>query len=300
MAKLDDLMRSRGGNAAESLGVGVARNPAPAPGDGAGLAVPARLQGVTRARNVAEIALDKVERDPGQPREEFDPEALARLAESIRTRGQLQPIRVRWDEGRGVYVVIAGERRWRAAAMAGLAAVSAVIVEGDVPPAELLAVQLVENCLREDLRPVEQARAFRTLMDRNGWSIRRLADELALDHSAVGKALKLLELPAPVREQVDQGALAATTAYEIAKVDDPVARDDLARRAVAEGLTVADVKAARGKGEPLRTRKLEHKDRNGFKVTVTVPDGYDDDDAVAFVQRALKEWRKSRPGSHPA
>lgn len=116
---------------------------------------------MTKSKNAVEIPVEKLHRDPNQPREEFGDDALNRLAESMRTRGQLQPIRVRWDEGRGAYVIIAGERRWRAARMAGMATISAVVVEGDLPAAELLALQLVENCLREDLSDIEQAKAFR-------------------------------------------------------------------------------------------------------------------------------------------
>ena len=125
---------------------------------------------MAKSKDAVEIPLDKIVPDPDQPREEFDPEALERLAESLKTRGQLQPIRVRWDEAQGKYVIICGERRWRAARMAGLATMSCVVSEGPIDAGELLALQLIENCLREDLRPIEQARAFKSLMDRNGWS----------------------------------------------------------------------------------------------------------------------------------
>jgi ParB family chromosome partitioning protein len=157
--------------------------------------------------------VDRIAADPDQPREEFDPEALQRLADSLRAKGQLQPIRVRWDEGRGAYIIICGERRWRAATMAGLETLHCVIVEGTVEPVELLAIQLVENALREDLRPVEQARAYRTLMDQKGWSTRQLAAELAVTQPQVVRTLALLDLPAVVQEAVEQGTLAPGTAY---------------------------------------------------------------------------------------
>ncbi len=113
-----------------------------------------KKQGVARSQNTAEIRVDRIVRDANQPREEFDPEGLASLAESLKTRGQLQPIRVRWDEGRGVYVIVCGERRWRAAALAGLETLTCVIHEGEI---DVLAIQLIENALREDLKPIEQA-----------------------------------------------------------------------------------------------------------------------------------------------
>src|SRR5215831_4865951 len=120
MSKVEDLLRTSRGIASESMGrpqattvMNRASAPAIAP-------IPDRLRGIARTPNAAEIPLDKIDRDPDQPREEFEPEALARLADSIRTRGQLQPIRVRWDEERSSYIIVRGERRWRAARMAGL------------------------------------------------------------------------------------------------------------------------------------------------------------------------------------
>jgi ParB family transcriptional regulator, chromosome partitioning protein len=249
MGKLDELRRTGAATAAESMGAGVpsilgVSAPGPAP-------VPARLQGIAKAKDVALIPLAKIGPDPDQPREEFDPEALQRLADSLRERGQLQPIRVRWDEGRGQYVIVCGERRWRAAEMAGLPTMSCIIMEGAIEPSELLALQLIENCVREDLKPIEQAKAFRTLMDRNGWSTRDLAAKLAIVQPQIVRTLALLDLPDTIQEKVEQGALAPATAYEISKVEDPAAQAELAARVVAEGLsrqeTVAEVRRAAGR-----------------------------------------------------
>lgn len=203
--------------------------------------LPPHLRGVTRSKDVSQIELDRIVRDPDQPREEFDPEALGRLALSLKARGQLQPIRVRWSEGQGAYVIVCGERRWRAAKMAGLASLSCVIVDGPLSQDELLAVQLVENAVREDLRPIEQAHAYRRLMDAKGWSARLLASELAIHHAQVVRALALLELPEPVQEQVEQGALAPATAYEIGKLPEPAMQAEVARAAVSEGLKRSEV-----------------------------------------------------------
>ncbi len=297
MGKLDDLAQQTAGNVDDSIGVGRATRPAGPPV----ASTPARWQGVTKSKNSAEIPTERIDRDPNQPREEFDEEALGRLAASLKSRGQLQPIRVRWDEGRGVYLVVCGERRWRAAKMAGLASVSAVVMDRPISPDELLALQMIENCVREDLRPVEQARAYKTLIERNGWTVRQAAEELAVNHSAVVRSLALLDLPETAQADVERGTLLPSAAYEIAKVDDRAEREDLARRAVDEKLTYAEVKAAREqKATKPRPRKLEHKDRNGCTVVVTVPDGLDDEDAFAAYQRALKEWRKAKPRSDAA
>jgi ParB family chromosome partitioning protein len=253
MAKLDQLMKAGGANIAESMGAG--GGPAARPGPSS--MAPARWQGVAKSKNAVEIPLDKITADPGQPREEFEEDALERLAESLKKRGQLQPIRVRWDEGAQKYAIICGERRFRAATRAGLATLSCVVADEPVDAGELLSLQLIENCLREDLKPIEQARAFRALMDRNGWSGHQAAKELGVPQSAVVRALALLELPESVREEVEQGGLSPATAYEVSKLADPAEQEELAGKAVAEKLTRAAVidEVIRRKGKAPRARK---------------------------------------------
>jgi ParB family chromosome partitioning protein len=280
MGKLDELMKSAGGNAAESMG----RTPAMprASGSAAAPAQPARLQGLVRSRDAAEIPLEKIGPDPDQPREEFDEGSLGRLAESMRTRGQLQSIRVRWSEAQGRYVIICGERRWRAAALAGLATMSCVIEERPLDAGELLALQLVENALREDLKPLEQARAYRALMDRNGWSTHKLAEELAIDQSSVSRALALLRLPDAVQGLVEQERLSPATAYEVSKLDDAEAQAEVAARVVTEGLSRAEtaeaVRTAVGRGSGrVRTRGgagTKGRTRKVTSRTFRASDGY--------------------------
>ena len=251
MGKLDDMMRGAGANVGESMGegrvVGTVHGATPSPFSG----VPARLQGVIKAKDAAEIPTDMIQPDPDQPREEFDDDALHRLADSLRTRGQLQPIRVRWEEGRGAYVILCGERRWRAAVKAGIKTMSCVIHGGALDENERLAIQVVENALREDLRPIEQAKAYRSLMSHHGWSVRQVARELAIDHTGVSRALSLLDLPTSVQDQVERGELAPSVAYQVGKLDhgesaaiaDQVVAGGLTREEAAE--LVAAVKARR-------------------------------------------------------
>jgi ParB family transcriptional regulator, chromosome partitioning protein len=267
----------------------VPRAPGPGPRP-----LPAHLQGVTRSKDVSQIEVDRIVRDPDQPREEFDQEALARLAESLKNRGQLQPIRVRWDEGKGAYMVVVGERRWRAAAMAGLASLSCVIVEGPMPPDEVLAVQMIENAVREDLKPIEQANAYRRLIDAKGWSARQLAGELSIHHAQVVRALALLDLPAEVQASVEKGDLSPATAYEVSKVEDPAVQAEVAAQVMAEKLSraetvevvrkVAEKKPARatvskGRGEAKAKVKLPSerslRTATGLKVTVAGRKGFD-------------------------
>ena len=141
------------------------------------------------------IRLDRIVTDPNQPRTEFDPESLARLATSLRERGQLQPIRVRWDDTASCYVVVVGERRLRAAQLAGLESLACVVVAGEPTAEDLLEDQLVENCLREDLKPIEQAKAYKSLMASRGLSTRQLAERLQIGAASVAKALALLDTP---------------------------------------------------------------------------------------------------------
>ncbi|HEU5116147.1 MAG TPA: ParB/RepB/Spo0J family partition protein, partial [Isosphaeraceae bacterium] len=232
MGKLDNLLKAGGANIAESMGAGVEKGASAQTSS-----MPARWQGVTKSKNAIEVPLDKIAPDPDQPREEFEPESLQRLAESLKTRGQLQPIRVRWDDAQDRYVLICGERRWRAARLAGLPSMSCVVSDGPIDSGELLALQLIENCLREDLKPIEQARAFRSLMDRNGWSGNQAAKALGIAQPTVVRALALLDLPDPIQDQVERGSLPPGTAYEIGKVQDPELQKSLAERVVSQGLS---------------------------------------------------------------
>ncbi|MBV8266921.1 MAG: ParB/RepB/Spo0J family partition protein [Planctomycetaceae bacterium] len=300
MGKLEELARLTAGNVNDSLGVGRTPRPDVLPGATA----PARWQGVTKSKNAVEIPVDKIERDPGQPREEFDEDALNRLAESLKARGQLQPIRVRWDEGRGVYLVMVGERRWRAARMAGLPTLSAVVVDGPIEPGELLAVQLIENCLREDLKPIEQAKAFKALMEQNGWSARQVARELAIDHTGVARALALLTLPEAVQDDVEAGRIAPRTAYELSKIEDPIEQADAARDAAAGLLKRDDAarrasKPARAKGKgankPRKVTTRVFRTAAGPRLTVEWRKGLDDDLVRAALADAMVQLDSARP-----
>jgi ParB family chromosome partitioning protein len=305
MAKLENLLKSGGSNIAESMGAGLDRSEKTVPTS----TMPARWQGVTKSKSAVEVPLDKIVPDPDQPREEFEPESLDRLADSLKTRGQLQPIRVRWDEAQEKYVLICGERRWRAARLAGLASMSCVVSEGPLDPGELLALQLIENCLREDLKPIEQAKAFKAIMDRNGWSGNQAAKSLGIAQPTIVRALALLELPTAVQSQVEQGTLAPATAYEIGKVEDPEIQQALADRVVEEGLSRSEtIEAVRSSGK--RTSAKPAKGRGagrgkkvptsltlraaGCKITVEHRKGVDDELLVTAFREALEQCEARR------
>jgi ParB family chromosome partitioning protein len=311
MAKLDELRRSAMGNIHESMGGKRAAGEGGIPREYAvngHVGMPAKLRGITRNAHAADIPVDKIQPDPRQPREEFDPESISRLAESLKTRGQLQPIRVRWDEEIERYVIICGERRWRAAMQAGLPTLSCTIMEGEVSPSELMALALIENLLREDLRPIEQAKGFRSLMDSNGWSGNQLAEALGIAQPTVVKALALLKLPATVQEQVEQGTIGPATAYEISRVEDPETQRDLADQVVKEKMSRADAVEAVKKATAKQSRggktkskaskpdrlpaEIKHRGPNGCRVVIataarhTLADVAADLEAIAARLRA--------------
>jgi ParB family chromosome partitioning protein len=300
--KLDALRKSAGENVRDSMGA--ERPPAEQGGAAASAGPPARWQGVTKAKDAALIPVEKIANDPDQPRKEFDPDALRRLADSLRTRGQLQPIRVRWDEDRGQYIVLVGERRWRAARLAGLPTLSCIVHEAPLGTDEKLMVQLVENALREDLKPVEQARAYRALMEANGWSGRQLAEELHIGQASVVRALSLLDLPGEVQEQVDAGDLAPSVAYEIGKLPDSNQQAEVARAVVAEGLNrsevgqvIQSIKARRPAPSPKPSPETIDV---GDGITVTIK--WRKPSAVGTVQalrRALNLLRQLERGEEP-
>lgn len=237
MAKLrEELAAKFGGAMQHALGVGqedTASAAAVTPGNAR-----SRFDNTRAARDVRLIPVGQIMRDPGQPREEFDEASLQRLAHSLDTRGQLQPIRVRWSEDEGKWMIIAGERRWRAAQQSRtVRELACVVVDRAMSPEEILQDQLVENCLRDDLQPIEQAKAFRRVMEAKAWSATRMAEELGISTPTVTRALALLRLPEDIQEAVDAGALPPRSAAEIATLDAPEERRELALEAMSQSLT---------------------------------------------------------------
>ncbi|MCA9040006.1 MAG: ParB/RepB/Spo0J family partition protein [Planctomycetaceae bacterium] len=173
------------------------------------------------------VEIDRVIPDPQQPRTEFDEHELKRLANSIREKGLLQPIRVRWDAEREKWIVIMGERRYRATKLAGLSQISCCFVDDELTSSELLEQQLIENLLREDLKPLEEAKAYSTLMEMNGWNGKQVAGALHVSPSKVSRALSLLDLPTEVRSKIEQGSLTPTSAYELTKLNNEEIQKEL-------------------------------------------------------------------------
>jgi ParB family chromosome partitioning protein len=186
------------------------------------------------------LRISEVEPRSDQPRKTFAPEALSQLADSIGQFGVLQPIIVRESAFlAGTYEIIAGERRWRAAKMAGLSEIPAVILDGDDLKAAQIAV--IENVQREDLNPVEEALAYDALIDRFGLSQDQVAKQVGKSRSAVTNVLRLLDLPDEVLELLKNGDLTAGHARAILGLKDEEQMIALAKRVIEKDLSVRDV-----------------------------------------------------------
>lgn len=196
----------------------------------------AAAHGVGPAEGLVELALVDIHPNPDQPRRRIDPAALAVLVESVRQHGLVQPVVVRPDaEG---YVLIAGERRWRAAREAGLERVPALVREAD--ERGRLELALVENLVREDLSPMEVARACAVLTEDFGQSHQQVADRLGRARPTVSNLLRLLELPDDVQGMVDRGELSEGHARAVLMADGARERRLLAQRIIAGGLSVRE------------------------------------------------------------
>jgi ParB family chromosome partitioning protein len=205
------------------------------------------------AAGLVEVPVDAIRPNPDQPRRSIDPEALGALAASVRASGLVQPVVVR-RAGEG-YELIAGERRWRAAREAGLASVPALVRDAD--ERERLELALVENVVREDLNPIEVARALAVLVEDFGQTQAALAERLGRSRPAVSNLMRLLELPDDVQDLVVAGQISEGHARAVLQVSGAAARRRLARRIVDEGLSVRQAEALSRAGSqerPARAR----------------------------------------------
>jgi ParB family chromosome partitioning protein len=209
-----------------------------------------------------QIDIDKIWPNRAQPREQFDPESLDELARSMKAQGVLQPVIVRPADA-GTFELIAGERRWRAAQIAGLLKIPAVV--RDVADDRILELALIENLQREELNAIEEANAYQTLIDDLGLSQQEAADRVGKQRATVANALRLLHLPTEVQALVQEGRLAAGHAKALAAMSDSKAQIALAQRVADEGLSVRAVELLvrrLDKTRPTRTRTTERRDPN--------------------------------------
>jgi ParB family chromosome partitioning protein len=252
--------------------------------------------GRTRHRDAGYMDIERIVPDPDQPRKEFDADAIQQLAASIKKHGILLPLRVRWKAELGKWVLLSGERRLRASTLAGLKTVPCLFIDRELSEEEILEEQLIENLQRQNLKPIEQANAFCTLMGKKGWSAREVAAALHLHEASVSRALALLALPADVQAKVESGAIPATSGYEISKLPDEGSQREVAERVAAGKLTrEATVGLVREKKAPpprtsQRTEETFATPNDGL-VIVRFRHVASLDEVIAALQEAVRKAR---------
>jgi ParB family chromosome partitioning protein len=223
--------------------------------------------GTVPSGGIQTLSLDQLKPNPDQPREHFNQESLSELAESIRQQGIIQPILA---ESRvdGSFLLVAGERRWRAAKLAGLEDVPVIV--RDFSPEQKLEIALVENVQREDLTPMEEARAYRHLMDALNLSQQEVADKVGKKRSTVANSLRLLKLPENMRTAVENGNLTAGHARALLAVTNPADQELLFNRILSLSLSVRDAEATatemnrghKGNEKPKKSKNSQSSDRD--------------------------------------
>ena len=230
--------------------------------------------------SIQEIPVGELDPNPDQPRRTFSEESIGQLADSIREQGVLQPLLVA-PSGGGRYMIIAGERRFRAGRAAGLATLPCIVKDIDVIRQREIA--LIENLQREDLNPIEAARGVKALMDQCGYTQEKVSARLGKSRPAIANMIRLLQLPDEVSEMVKDGLLSAGHARVLIGIPDKETQLRLARKAVDEGLNVRQMeqlakttagkpkKKAAPKQLPAELGELQDKIRRktGLKSTLT-------------------------------
>lgn len=205
---------------------------------------------------VRSLPLSQIHPNRLQPRTEFDDAALEELAASIRTQGLIQPLIVS-PTGKGTYTIVAGERRWRAAQRAGLT-VAPVVVRQVRDDRELLELALVENLQRSDLNPMEEAEAYRTLQVNFGLSQEEIALRVGKARPAVTNTLRLLKLPPAIQDFLRSGRLTAGQVRPLLAIQDPARQQQLAERALREGLSARSMEELAGAKKAAAKRAKKH------------------------------------------
>lgn len=183
-----------------------------------------------------EIEIGLIDRNPEQPRKNFDEQALNELAESIKTYGVVQPIIVKEKDGR--YIIVAGERRWRASRIAGLKTVPCVVK--DYTKQEISEISIIENLQREDLNPIESARAIKNLIEEFNLTQDEVADKIGKSRPAVANTLRLLALPENIVSLVESNKISAGHARALLSIESPIKQKEVALEIIQRGLSVRE------------------------------------------------------------
>lgn len=200
-------------------------------------------------KRVKMISLSLIDPNKDQPRKKFDEEALKELADSIKIHGVLQPILVVNRDGR--YLIVAGERRWRASKLAGIKEIPCIVE--DFTNSEIKEISIIENLQRKDLSPIEEAKAIKELIDEFGWTQEVVAERLGKSRPAISNTLRILSLEPEVIEMIENGKLSAGHAKSLVVVTDKDAQIRLAKQVCEKKLTVRDLEQAVKSKKPKNT-----------------------------------------------
>ena len=221
----------------------------------------------TNKLTVVEIDISRIRTNPNQPRKYFDEEALNELAESIKTQGIIQPLTVE-EIAPGEFSIIAGERRYRAAKIAGLDKVPAIVMS--LTDVQRIQVSLIENIQRENLNAIEEAQAYQYLIDKTGFTQEEVADRVGKSRSTITNSLRLLSLSDQMKDDIVSGAMTAGHAKAILSLVNPSDRQLLRDKIIREGLSVRDAEemaTSFNKGQKVKTKKKNEKEDEEIKKT---------------------------------
>lgn len=214
------------------------------------------------------LRISEIEPNKGQPRKNFDKEAMEQLAESIRVNGVLQPLLVR-PLATGNYQIIAGERRWRAAKIAGMSEVP-VVIRDDLSEEQVMQVALIENLQRENLNPIEEAQGYRELIDTYKMTQDQLSKALGKARSSIANSLGLLTLPIGVRDLLADGRLSAGHCKALKAIKDPALMTEIAVRASEGELSVRSIEAIAKREAKREEAQIEVKPRMAYYTEVEI------------------------------
>jgi len=217
--------------------------------------------------SVLEVKINDVEPNADQPRKVFDQERLQALAESIKEHGVVQPIIVRQDGSR--YVIVAGERRWRAAKLAGLKTIPVVVKE--LSSRQVMEIALIENLQREDLNPIEEAEAYQKLMDEYSMTQEEVAKLVGKSRAAIANSVRLLTLAKEIREMLVDGRLTSGHARTLVAIEDENRQKELADLFVKKGLNVREAEKLAAQ-EAKRAAKKDRPKKEDVEMTQLVED----------------------------
>ncbi len=230
---------------------------------------------IRKIANSAVLLVSDIERDESQPRTHFDEQALQQLADSLKAQGQLQPILVRKKpDVPNKFILVAGERRWRAAQLADIKSLDALILDRELNEFEKLSLQYCENAIREDLNPIDEGILFSQLLQKKECSARQLARELHVDVATVTNRMKLLDLPEAIKAHVTEGRIGPVAALHLTKIEDEQEREETTEALLKGDLTATTLRQqasskSSNKGKAKNSMKSKQWRRNGVNISVS-------------------------------